>query len=60
MHRDTLKNSGLRILKNKRLLAHIGHQLRPEISNAESNIYSKGDEINSFIIVTSGIAAFIE
>jgi hypothetical protein len=61
MHKKSLGNSDLfRVIKNKRLLAHIGNRLRPQMHSPDTTIYRKGDEIQTFIVITSGIAAFIE
>ena len=46
-------------LNNKRLLAFIGQRFKPWFNHAGTFIYRQGDEINSLIIVISGLAAFV-
>jgi hypothetical protein len=46
-------------IKNKRMLAFMGSRFHPYYNHANSTIYRQGDEINSLIIVTKGMAAFV-
>jgi CRP-like cAMP-binding protein len=46
-------------MKSKRMLAFIGSRFRPWFNHAGTYLYRQGDEINSFFIVISGIAAFV-
>ena len=46
-------------LKNKRLLASIGQRFRPWFNHAGTFLYRQGDEINTLIVVISGLATFV-
>ena len=46
-------------LDNRRLLAFIGRCFHPSAYESGSTIYREGDELQSLMIPTSGIAAFV-
>jgi hypothetical protein len=61
IHQGTFKQHPLfKQLKNKRLLAYIGSRLRPQFTTYGAYVYREGEEITNFIIVTVGLAAFVQ
>lgn len=49
----------MKSLRNKRLLAWIGHRLRPLFNYAGTYLYRQGDEISVLIIVMQGLSCFV-
>ena len=41
-------------------MAYIGSRLRPQINSTGAYVYREGEEITNFIIVTKGLAAFVQ